>query len=199
MEFPQEVYDIANAASRKHRDNAQRAKEVGWAKFQKMPDAEDIVWGLAQRGFEELVERCRSNDNRNVRGLSGTGIPADQDGKAKVIVLQSEAGNEIMGQWYSFSVAGTMLGDLTGETLPSALDHEASLERGHGFRRKLLERIHQYGVPKAKRVRDVLTEKQIDRIAKELDAKPTAKRPKAAGNGKAGNGRAKTKQAVVKA
>ena len=168
MEFPKAVTDIATGCAAKHGADCEAATNCAVSKIKKLPEYPDLVETLVRHAVQNLVYAARHYSNTVMRKASG-----GYGGAAKVKAHESESLSAVARSCYSYAIAGTMLGNLTGKELPAIAASEAAIASGHDFNARLCQRLSTI-VPEDKAVRECVSERKLRAMFKSLGGKETS-------------------------
>lgn len=156
--FPNEVYTIVRAAAEKFEMDISKAALKAEKQIRLLPEFPEIMDSLIKQAILDLVYSARHKMTCSIkRQTNQYGQPS------KVSSAGSEAVGEASFSAYSFCVAGTVLGAVLGEDLPSIAEQERAISSGHAYNARLLETLIPL-VPKKKRVKDVISEQKLRTI-----------------------------------
>ena len=165
MEMPKEVLDLAAEIAVKYGADIEKATDALDRAIRKLPEFEDLTENLLRMAEQELIYDARHQANIRTRLENG-----GYGGPAKVVSGDSEAVKRVAQSVYAYAIAGTMLGMVLGDQLPDIAASEAARAEGHAFNARLCERLAGM-VPKGKRVREVVSEKRLQSIFREVETK----------------------------
>lgn len=162
MDFPKAVTDIANGCAAKHGADCEAATTCAINKVRKLKEYPELVETLVRHAIQNLVYAARHRANVVMRSGAGKYGAA-----AKVKAHESESLRRVAASMYSYAIAGTVLGNLTGKELPAIAAAEQAIAAGHDFNSQLCLRLAQV-VPEDKSVREVVSERKLKSLFKEL-------------------------------
>ena len=163
MIYPDSVLAICNRSIDGRPDVR---KAIDWAAraIRGLPEYETFVSQLVYGAIENCVYEARHKANCAMRQQLG-----DYSKPPKVVSGSDEAVARVAAAVYTYRIAGTVLGLLTGAELPALADTEAARAGGHAFNAALCRRLAQI-VPEKKTVRDSISEKKLREIFQSVQA-----------------------------
>lgn len=156
------IESVIREVAKTYRDDVTQAIEIARQRLKALPEFSGFVDTLVDQAIQELVyrERCRSNQEMRRDGFA-------YDGAAKVVAAASTGANEVYRSWFDYYIGSKTLGGLLGEELRPLAGSERELANGHTFNAMLLDRLHPL-VPKDKKVREVVPEKKLNTIVRNI-------------------------------
>jgi hypothetical protein len=164
VDYPESVLEAVHDAAAEHKDDIDKAAECAVAKVRKLKEFPTLVDQFVKTAVQELLYRDRHQTNVAIRRQGGAYGAA-----AKVSPAGSAAVRRVFQSYFDYCVGGKQLGAVLGEELEGLAAGERERAAGHAFNARLLERL-QAVVPEGKRVRDVLTDKRLGRLFREVEA-----------------------------
>lgn len=164
MDYPESVLEAVHDAASEHGDDLGQAVECAVAKVRALPEFGGLVDQFVKTAVQELLYRDRHQTNVAIRRQGGAYGAA-----AKVSPAGSAAVRRVFQSYFDYCVGGKQLGAVLGEELAGLADGERERAAGHQFNARLLDRL-QAVVPEGKRVRDVLTDRKLGNLFKEIEA-----------------------------
>jgi len=165
MEFPQAILDTARKANARHPNDVQGAVDWAVKSGQRLKNFDEYVDRLVRRGWQEVICDLRHSITRQIKQDAG-----EYGGPAKVVSGASASVARACESAYSIYIAGMTLGDVVVGDMPDIGQNERAIADGRLFNARLCDRIYAL-VPASKRdqrVRDVVSEKRLWAILKEL-------------------------------
>jgi hypothetical protein len=157
--LPDSVNAVIAKWARKYPSDIAAAVEKAVDEIRRSSEFEGFVDQLVEIAVRRRIHDWRHTVNRGHQ--LRTGLPPVQVARSKGVNRAAVV--------YQYCIAGTTLGDLTGEQLGPLACVEREQANGHARNARLLERLSRLGIPPKKRVRDVVPESSLRRIIAELD------------------------------
>lgn len=165
VNFTEEVLEIVKKATKRHRDDVEKATEEAEAAIRALDDFDEIVPVLVTAAVKELIYRERCVTNRRIKTETG-----QYGGAAKVVVGNSKAVQRAAESCYNKMIGSMRLGSILGKDLRPLAETEAALANGHSYNRALFMNLASI-VPAEKRVQDAVPEKKLRKIMEQLRTK----------------------------
>lgn len=163
MALPESVLRIVRKAAEDHPGDIERAVSQAVQEVRKLKDYQNFVDNLVRHCIKEQVHEARHKANvrikHNAKHYQRTYRTSPSSGAAVEGVYRSV---------YEFRIAGTTLGELRGSDLRGIAENERALAGGHQFRARLCEWLIERKVPDDKKVREVVSEKELVKVFKGL-------------------------------
>jgi hypothetical protein len=164
MDYPESVLEAVHEAASEHGDDLEQAVECAVGKVRALPDFNGLVDQFVKTAVQELLYRDRHQTNVAIRRQGGQyGVAA------KVSPAGSAAVRRVFQSYFDYCVGGKQLGQVLGEELAGLAAGERERAAGHQFNARLLERL-QAVVPEGKRVRDVVSNRKLGSLFKEVES-----------------------------
>lgn len=155
MVYPESVIEAIKAAANEHKGDIPEAIAAACAAVRALPDFPAFRESLVDGAIQELVYQVRGASNHAMKVQAGVyGAPA------KVLVGRSEELRKVYDDLRDYRIGCQTLGLLFGRDLMPIAEMEGAKARGHEFNRRLVEELARI-VPDEKRVRDVVSKRQM--------------------------------------
>ena len=158
VDYPSNVLRICEAAVNRHASDIEKAVVEAEKKVRDLPEFPELVDKLIHTAIQEIIYDIRHHANVRMKQNMGS-----YGGRAKVTSGSCPTVNRIAEDLYRYSIAGTILGLVTGKQLPEIADSEAAVGNGHLFNARLCRSLAKI-VPEDKRVQDVVNQKKLKEI-----------------------------------
>lgn len=163
MQLPQSIVKAAQAAADANPTDVNAATDAALAAIQSLPEFADLAGLLVREAVQGEVYAARHRTNVQIKREQGLyGQPP------KVVVGRSADIDRIYESVYNIRIGGTVLGELTGDAIPRLRAGELASAAGHQLNAALLMWLENKGVRGDKRVRDVVSERQLKKALQEL-------------------------------
>jgi hypothetical protein len=159
-DFAESLAQIVADVGEKHSSDIDAAVDECERRVKRLNDFKDFIGDLVRQALREQIHTWRHRANVAQRKSSGF-----YGGVAKVVAAASEAVADAASEksLYDYFVAGTVLGELTGEQLPGIASGEREKADGHAFNADLCEALAAI-VPEGKTVREAVKEGKLRTI-----------------------------------
>ena len=159
-DFAESLAQIIADVGEKHSSDIDAAVDECEKRVKRLGDYADFIGELVRQALREQIYDWRHKANVAQRRASGF-----YGGAAKVLSAASEAVADAATEksLYDYFVAGTVLGELTGEMLPAIAASEREKASGHAFNAELCETLAAV-VPEGKTVRQAVKERKLRTI-----------------------------------
>jgi len=173
QKLPEAVLQIAERAARRHKSDLEAAGRLATKEVVALPQFAKLGPLLIAYAMRQLVYEARCNGNRALKRENGF-----HTGHTKVFAGRSTSVAAAASKSYlEYNIGSTVLGDLLPNGLREVMMGERAKGNGHLFNARVCEALIEI-VPEEKRVREVVSERQLKaiwtRIEKEFSGEDQA-------------------------
>lgn len=152
------IDDIAGQAAEKFPEDIDRATDQAEREFWKHPEHDEWIRRLVRDQLRSLIHGWRHIRNTQKKKSAG-----GYGGPAKVNKACNSVANASRDSFFSYCIAGTTLGSMTGIELKRTAESERAMSNGHLFNATLCEELAKV-VPDEKTVKESVSEKKLNII-----------------------------------
>jgi hypothetical protein len=167
VHLPKSVTAIVNEETMTNPSNIEEAVSQSKARISQLPEYAELVDRFITDAIRTYVYQVRHASNQEMKRQAG------HYGKPSKVNRISTAINEVYKKSYldTYFVNSMALGDVQGKDLDAIADTARERASGYVFQAQLMEWLRSKGVVGDKRVRDVVTSKQVEAYFKKNQRK----------------------------
>lgn len=162
MKIPESVTEAVERATQENPTDIVAATTQAFEKVTHLVDYDEFVKSLVWNCIQEMVYDARHKVNvRTKRQIGYYGQEAKVNRTSNGVL-------RVYNSVYKYHIAGTVLGAIRGEDLPSIAESERSIANGHVFNAELCEWLAEQ-VPAEKTVEQTFGKKGEKRLREQFD------------------------------
>ena len=166
IEFPENVRSIVKKATAKHLADIQKATSEAEKQIRKLKEFDGLANLLVTSAVQEMVYDIRHQMNTEIKNQEGR-----EGGKTKVKSSSDAVKAVYESSYFNLFIGGSILGMLTGGELVDVASSERAIAAGYTFNADLALELSRI-VPEDKTVRQSVSSKKLDAIAKRIKKQP---------------------------